>query len=515
MFSSAKPLARRPALLAGVLILGCTLWGPSPSEGRLPDLELTQIVDGLDNATSIAQAGDERLFVGLRDGRIVIVADGAVAPVPFLDIRDRVRFENGLDGFYSFAFHPQPASDFVFALYVNRDLETVVSRFVISKDPNFVDPSTEVVLLTIDQSVGQHDGNHLAFGPEEYLYISTGESGPGFDPLCLAQNPVSLQGKMLRIDVDQGAGQAPFYSTPADNPFVSTEGFAPEIWALGLRNPWRFSFDRASGDLWIADVGEDSREEINRQAASSMGGENYGWKTFEGTLCLENTAGCDPVPPPCESDVYTSPVMEYDTGENCSVIGGFVYRGSEIPGLDGTYIHGDFCSGILWAGVESGGSWTQVDTELRAPRVTAFGEDPEGELYVLTGSALYRIDPAEGAGGCVADESILCLNNDRFQVRAEWRIQGGDRTAAPGSELTDDGGFFWFFDPENPELFVKVLDACAPPFERYWVFIAGLTDVETHIEVIDSQTGEARIYDKSLGIPFESIYDTSAFDSCP
>ena len=482
----------------------------------LPDLQLSELLTGLETPTSLANAGDERLFIGLRDGRILIFADGALRPTPFLDIREQVRFENNLDGFYSFAFHPDYAgTEFLFVLYVNRDLQTVISRFTVSKDPNFVDPATEVVLLSIDQSIGQHDGNHLAFGPDGFLYISTGESGPGFDPLCLAQDLGSLQGKILRIDVDQGAAVPPFHSIPAANPFVGVEGAADEIWALGLRNPWRFSFDRTTGDLWIGDVGEDSREEVNLQPAGDTGGRNYGWKTLEGTLCLENTAGCASDPPPCDSPAYTPPVLEYETGESCAVIGGFVYRGDDLPGLDGAYLHGDFCSGILWAAVQEGETWVQMDTTLRVPTVTAFGEDAQGEIYVLTTDGrLLGLEPGSGNGSCEQDTTTLCLNDGRFRTRATWRVADGEPTDAEGSNLTGDGGFFWFFGENNPELFVKVLDAC-DGFDHYWVFIAGLTDVETRIEVLDTQTGATRTYEKALGANFDPVYDTFAFSGCP
>ncbi len=513
---------RRTNRLAGVLAVNLWLaatFAPqlTAQAQALPDLQLNELLSGLETPTSLAHAGDERLFIGLRDGRILIFADGALSPTPFLDIRERVRFENSLDGFYSFAFHPNYAeTEFLFVLYVNHDLQTVISRFAVSKDPNVVNPATEAVLLTLDQSVGQHDGNHLVFGPDGFLYISTGDSGPGFDPLCLAQDLGSPQGKILRIDVDQGAAAPPFHSVPPSNPFVGVEAADDAIWASGLRNPWRFSFDRVSGDLWIGDVGEDSREEINLQFSDGTGGQNYGWKTLEGTLCLQNVAGCAVDPPTCDSADYTPPVLEYETGENCAVIGGFVYRGGDIPGLDGAYIHGDFCSGTLWAAVAEGETWSQVDTTLRAPAVTSFGEDALGRLYVLTtGGNLFRIEAAGDVGSCVENETTLCLNGGRFRTRATWRVTGGEPTPAEGSNLTGDGGFFWFFGENNPELFVKVLDACNPPFNHYWVFIAGLTDVETQIEVFDTQTGQVQIYDKALGAVFDPVYDTFAFPDCP
>ncbi len=220
-----------------------------------------------------------------------------------------------------------------------------------------------------------------------------GDGGSGNDPNCNAQSGGSLLGKLLRIDVDHHADTAPFYAVPADNPFLDSGGAPPEAWAKGLRNPWRFSFDRLTGDLVIGDVGQDAREEIDFQPAGSAGGQNYGWKIMEGTLCGGGgTSGCTAPVPPCGDPAYTGPVSEYghDNGR-CAITGGYVYRGLSVPELYGQYVFGDLCSGEIWSAQPQAGTWTSTPLPLSAPNLTTFGEDSFGELYAATEDGAFSL----------------------------------------------------------------------------------------------------------------------------
>ncbi|HEV7785447.1 MAG TPA: PQQ-dependent sugar dehydrogenase, partial [Thermoanaerobaculia bacterium] len=300
--------------------------GPFTVSGTVPGVDLVQVAHGLDSVTSVTHAGDDRVFLTFRPGRIVIFTGGAVKPQPFLDIRGLVN-ANGEGGLLSVAFHPHYAENgFLFIDYTNSNLDTVIARYHVSADPDQADASSGKILLTIPQPFDNHKGGQLQFGPDGFLYIGMGDGGSGFDPACRAQRTDNLLGKMLRIDVDQNISTAPFYGIPADNPFRGTAS-PPEIWATGVRNPWRFSFDRQTGDLWIGDVGQNQREEVDFQPVTSRGGENYGWKVMEADLC-STTDACPASTPPCNSPAYTLPVLEYDHNPHCSITGGYVYRGS-------------------------------------------------------------------------------------------------------------------------------------------------------------------------------------------
>jgi glucose/arabinose dehydrogenase len=379
--------------------------------GDLPGVVLQSQAGARDLAfpTSLVNAGgigDSRLFLTLREGRIVIFQNGAVLPAPFLDIRSLIGTE-GEGGLLSVAFHPRFAENgFFFVNYTDRGVDnTIIARYKVSEgNPNVADPASGRVLLRIDQPFTNHNGGQLQFGPDGYLYIGMGDGGAGGDPACRAQRDDTVLGKMLRIDVDQNVDSSPFYGIPDDNPFRGNDGVPDEVWARGLRNPWRFSFDREAGDLYIADVGQSAREEINRQPAGSPGGENYGWKVMEGSLCF-NRDSCPGSTPACNSPALTLPILEYQNGgANCSVIGGYVYRGSRVPQLRGTYLFGDLCSAAVWgAKPRQDGSWevrrlADAETVLGNESLIAFGEDRDGEIYVLTSSAVYRIDSGQGGG---------------------------------------------------------------------------------------------------------------------
>jgi glucose/arabinose dehydrogenase len=351
------------------------------------EVALQRVTGGLDTPVGIANAGDGsgRLFIVEKGGRIRVVQDGALASMPFLDIADRVGASHSEQGLLGLAFHPRYVENgFFFVNYTDGQGDTVVSRFSVQADRSQADqgpadsgpgnPASEVVLLTLDQPAGNHNGGHLAFGPDGYLYIGTGDGGGAGDQYGNGQNGQTLLGAMLRLDVD--GDQA--YTIPEDNPFAGEPGVRDEIWALGLRNPWRYSFDRLTGDLYIADVGQNMYEEVNFQPAGEPGGRNYGWPMMEGLHCF-------PADRPCERAGLTLPVREYDHTQGCSVTGGYVYRGQEFPLLAGVYLFGDYCSGRIWGLAPSGdgGDWRVARLAQVDVRLSAFGEDETGELYLV------------------------------------------------------------------------------------------------------------------------------------
>ncbi len=360
---------------------------PAAAAAAVPDVALQNLATGLGPVTSIAQAGDNRLFLTIQTGRILIWNGVEILSAPFLDLTSRVSC-CGERGLLSVAFHPQYAQNgFFFVYYTNTAGDVVIARYSVSAaNPNAANASSGVILLTIPHPTNSnHNGGQLQFGPDGYLYIGTGDGGSANDPPCNAQRDGVLLGKLLRIDVNQNVSAPPFYAVPPSNPLVGSGDPSDKIWAKGLRNPWRFSFDRSSGDLWIGDVGQDAREEIDFQPRSSRGGENYGWKVMEGTRCTNNFSNCPAGVPPCNSPLFQAPVYEYSHGTgDCSVTGGYVYRGAAIPQLSGTYVYGDYCSGRIW-----GNGRLFAPT---APGLTTFGEDISGELYLATlGGSLYRL----------------------------------------------------------------------------------------------------------------------------
>ena len=356
-----------------------------------PALAVEPFLDGLEAPLYVGHAGDGsgRLFVVEQGGRIRVIRDGKLAAEPFLDIGGRIS-TGGERGLLGLAFSPAFADDGRFFVnYTDPAGDTVVAEYRVSAaDPDRADPGSERVVLRIDQPYSNHNGGGLAFGPDGQLWIGTGDGGSGGDPENRAQDPGTLLGKMLRIDPDPQDG-AP-YTVAADNPFVGRDGVRPEIWAIGLRNPWRYSFDRATGDLWIGDVGQAAWEEIDVLRAGTPGGSNLGWKVMEGSHCFEPAEGC-------RTEGLALPVAEYGRDQGCSVTGGYVYRGAAIPGLAGTYLFGDFCSGTIW-GLEAA-------ADAPAPRILAesslaiasFGEDEAGELYIadLGGGRVLRVVASE------------------------------------------------------------------------------------------------------------------------
>ena len=369
-----------------ILLAGCG--GSRPVEPAPATAVLREVATGLDFPLFLtAPAGDAaRLFVVEKTGRIRVVKNGALLPQPFLDLSGRVSrgTEQGLLGL---AFHPQYAANGRFVVnYTNSAGDTRVSVFRVTANPDVADPSSEQVIFAVDQPFANHNGGMVVFGPDGKLYLGLGDGGSGGDPNGNGQNKGVLLGKILRMDLS-GAGQL---SVPADNPFVGQAGARPEIWSYGLRNPWRFSFDRSTGDLYIGDVGQNAREEVDLSLAAAGGGRglNYGWNIVEGIACYDPPTGCN-------RTGLTPPVLDYDHGSGCSVIGGYVYRGQAIPALRGRYFYADYCGGWVRSFLAEGTTATeQRDWPSLRPGglVTSFGEDAAGELYVMISSGkVFRI----------------------------------------------------------------------------------------------------------------------------
>jgi len=348
----------------------------------MPQISLSTLAGGFVLPVHVTHAGDgtERIFVVEQEGRIRILAGGVVLPAPFLDLASLVPprlVAGGEQGLLSVAFPPGFAAKRYFYVNYTRspDGATVVARYRVSiGDANVADPASEEIVLNVSQPFANHNGGQLAFGPDGYLYIGMGDGGSGGDPLNNGQSPGTLLGKLLRIDVESGT--AP-YAVPLDNPFVGVAGVRPEIWALGLRNPWRFTFDRGTGDLYLGDVGQNAFEEVDFQPAGSPGGQNYGWNIMEGDSCYPpGTAGCN-------RTGLSLPVFVYDHSLGCSVTGGHVYRGSAIPSLRGVYLFGDLCSGRIWGIRKNGAAWDNaVLADSTTLTITTFGEDESGNIYV-------------------------------------------------------------------------------------------------------------------------------------
>jgi len=367
-------------------LLGCTSsGGPTPTSGGL---QLVPVVtSGLSSPLYLtAPDGDPRLFIVEQAGRIRVVRGGQLLTQPFLDIPDRVA-SGGEEGLLGLAFHPNYAAngyfyvDYTHLNSAGDTLYTLVERYTVSAAPDSADSASHKLILRIVQPYSNHNGGLVMFGPDGMLYIGMGDGGSGGDPENRAQDPDSLLGKLLRIDVDHGDP----YAIPPDNPFA-TSGGAPEIWALGLRNPWRFAFDRGAGLLYIADVGQNLWEEVNVTPAGQAG-LNYGWRITEGAHCFN--------PNPCSTTGLVQPAVEYSHADGCSVTGGFVYRGSLAPPLVGQYFYSDYCGGWLRSFSYASGAvagQTSWSLNVSLGLVLSLGEDAAGELYVLAANGrVYRI----------------------------------------------------------------------------------------------------------------------------
>lgn len=389
MYGMSRPAPYVLALAALFLLAGCLF--PSSRLVTASSIALEQVGPTFTQPLLVAAtpAHPDTLFVVEKIGRIQVLTAGELQPEPLLDIRDQVSsgFEQGLLGL---AIHPDFATNgFFYINYTDRAGNTQLVRYQVQRNTLKANPTSATTLLTIEQPAANHNGGMLAFGPDGYLYVATGDGGRAGDPWGNAQNRTTLLGKLLRIDVDSATP----YAVPPTNPFVNDSTAQPEIWAYGLRNPWRFSFDRETGDLYIADVGQNAWEEVNFEPAGHPGGRNYGWNVIEGTHCY-------PAATNCNRDGLTLPVIEYSheaTG-GCSITGGYVYRGEAIPSLQGRYLFSDYCSGEIWA-ADPGSEdtlWSFASLLRSGLQISSFGEDNAGELYVtdIRGGGIYRIVPA-------------------------------------------------------------------------------------------------------------------------
>jgi glucose/arabinose dehydrogenase len=368
-------------------LLALAACSDGPSDGGPPvgevSIRLEQVAEGLQSPVFLtAPANDPRLFVVEQPGRIRIVQNGSLLPTPFLDLGSRVS-AGGERGLLSVAFHPNYAANGTFFVnFTDTRGDTRIERFRVSADPNRADAASAELVLTVAQPFANHNGGLVAFGPDGKLYIGMGDGGGGGDPEETGQDPMRLLGKMLRIDVD---GARP-YAIPADNPYAGRTDGQREIWATGLRNPWRFSWDRTANLLFVADVGQNRLEEVNAVPAGQAG-LNYGWDEMEGSDCFEPETGCN-------RTGKVLPVSEYTHSDGCSITGGYVYRGQDIPALRGHYFYADFCEGWIRSFRVEGGAATDArswDLE-NVGNITSFGEDARGELYVVSQSgAVHKI----------------------------------------------------------------------------------------------------------------------------
>lgn len=411
-------------------------------------VELTTVLvaEGLSEPLFVTSPpGDtERLFVLEQNtARIKIIKNGEVLKTPFLDIGP-LASEAAERGLLGLAFHPGYSENGLFFVnYTDNAGNTVIARYKVSDDPDIADPKSVMILLKVKQPVGNHNGGMLAFGPKDgYLYIGLGDGGGRFDPENRAQDGRDVLGKIHRIDVDRGT---PF-TVPKDNPFVGDPKVLDTVWALGLRNPWRFTFDSKNGDMYIGDVGQRSIEEISWQSGESKGGENYGWRCMEGNECTGHS-GCK-----CDSPELTKPIHQYPhTKGNCSVTGGYVYRGSAIPELDGTYFFGDFCTASIWSFKWNGNKITDFKdrTAELTPRsgdksinsITSFGQDARGEIYIVDQDGdIFKIEALkdhrpEPVRQQQADFTLLPLMPGKANYYNTFKATG----ASPGGEVT----FIW------------------------------------------------------------------------
>lgn len=362
--------------------------GTSHDAGAQTPLKTELVASGFNRPLYVTSPPKDfkRLFVVEQRGEIKIIKKGVILPAPFIDLTGKVSQSGNERGLLGMAFHPDYGNNgFFYVNYTKQNGgETVVERYKVSgANPDLGDPASGLIILgPISQPFSNHNGGNIQFGPDGKLYIGLGDGGSAGDPDCRAQRGNTLLGKMLRIN-DDG-------TVPADNPFVGNATVLDEIWALGLRNPWRYSFDRETGDLYIGEVGQNSLEEIDFQPASSTGGENYGWKVMEGTSCFSGV-NCPAGTPPCNDPSLLLPILEYSHSlGRCSVTGGYVYRGCAVPDLQGSYFFADFCTAEIWTFEYDGQNLTNLqnrNSELNSTGaidfITSFGEDSDGEIYVV------------------------------------------------------------------------------------------------------------------------------------
>jgi glucose/arabinose dehydrogenase len=381
-------------VVLGVVIVGVLAAGLAVTRARARaqsdwlisrNLSLQPVIKGLKEPTFVAWPpdGTRRMFALEREGRVRIAdADGTLHRTPLIDVSDNTSTSTE-EGLLGLAFDPNyPKNGYVYIDYTANDASVNVVRYTLAPNQDQVDPSTAMTVMSIPKRSKFHNGGTLAFGPDGYLYISVGDDEASQE----AQTTTSIYGKILRIDVDS----AQPYAVPPTNPFVDTPGARPEIWAYGFRNPWRFSFDRSTGDMWIGDVGDARWEEVDMQPANSHGGENYGWPYFEGAECTDQSH--------CQDSNLIAPLVTYGHNMNCAVMGGYVYRGPSVPAFDGRYLFGDLCTGGIFTMTgDAQQGWTRVELGFSPIKIDSFAEDPNEDIYVsdIQGGVIYRI--AEGS----------------------------------------------------------------------------------------------------------------------
>ncbi len=377
------------------------------SKAQLPKLQLNSFSSGYTSPLDIENCGDDRLFIVQQTGEIFICnSSGKKNKTPFLDIRKEVSHLAHGRGLLGLAFDPNYANDgFFYVNYIDTNQNTQISRFKVSKNKNVADAASEVSVIQVAQPYKGHFGGCLRFGPDGFLYIGFGDGDEQDDPNNYAQNPSLFLGKMLRLNV-----RSLPYKIPSTNPFIGSSNYRPEIWALGLRNPWRFSFDDKTGDLWIGDVGENMWEEVDRQNASSSGGENYGWRCFEGKHSFDSS-GCN------AKKNYTFPLIDYSHADsNCAVMGGFVYRGKLYPNMVGKYFFADYCSGDFKVLYKDNDEWKKQNLLKADNSFVTFGEDKNKELYtanIVTGIVYHLVDKSSGIDNFSNSSSS---NNSFFSI---------------------------------------------------------------------------------------------------
>ena len=423
----------------------------SEEPSSIADVQLFALpnASGLSNPVFVTNARvDDRLFILEKPGRIRIYKNGALLPTPFLDISSLVQSTGSEQGLLGLAFHPQyPSTPFFFVNYTSRarsnpsipDGATVVARYTVSANPDVAN-TAETILLIIPQPFTNHNGGMLAFGPDNFLYIGMGDGGSAGDPGNRAQNINELLGKMLRIDVDQNVNIPPFYGIPPTNPFAGPTPGADEIFMLGLRNPWRFSFDRMLGQLFIADVGQDTWEEVDSVNPSTSSGANFGWRIREGNNCFNPPSGCT------SPSNYVGPVAVYQhLSGRCSITGGYVYRGAAIPSLAGKYLYADFCTGEIFTL-----TGTTQALLLDSPHsISSFGEDRLGELYLCayTSGQIYKlIETPTAATVTISGRVTDASGRGLYKV---WVKLSGGNMSEPRYVLTNPFGYYRFVDVET------------------------------------------------------------------
>jgi glucose/arabinose dehydrogenase len=416
-----------------LLVLGL-FYGTGQKAAAQIDLQLTPVA-GLFSIVDIKHPGDasNRLFLIGKQGFVHIVQDGQLLEQPFIDVSGLLATGGNEQGLLSMAFSPDYASDGRFYLFfTDNQQRSNITRFRVSQNPNLADPESAELIFAVDQPFANHNGGRLEFGPDGFLYLGIGDGGGAGDPVLAGQNLSTHLGKIIRIDVSSdGSG----YLIPPDNPFVGQPAsMLKEIWAYGVRNPWRMSFDRMTGDLYIADVGQSQVEEIDFQPANSSGGENYGWSDFEGSSCFQGD---------CDMTGKTFPVFEYSHADgNCSITGGQVYRGPDYANLFGSYLYGDFCSGRIWALQQQNGQWS---SQLLSPDsvggILTFGEDERGNIYVSVS------DGPQGSG------VFLLSDGPPVGIDADISINAG-MAGAWFDPTTSGQGFLIDVEPAGQFMFV-------------------------------------------------------------